>query len=177
MRPQPQPEVEAHIRETLKSLDELLDIVWDPICVYRDGYGVEGRYKLICRWPQGDPRWKLYYEGKWPDPHDILCWFCTDLQDAQSDPVNPDKLEQAVLKFLSECDNTRQSWRDRMTKSVATNLKVKQDARNEILDLAHDEFSYYQKKIAGESIIAVNSQPRGIVTASHVTSKIAVIKR
>lgn len=160
----PQPEAEERIRSRLKDLDELLDIRWFPIGktveLPNGDIQVDGRYALVCRWPQGDLRWKMFYSGEVQEPFDVMAWFCEDLQSADSTPGNIDLMEDQVVEFLGKCDNTRQPWAERMMQSVEHNLKVKRDLRAEILDLAHDEFSYAQKKIAGESIIPVT----GLVT-------------
>lgn len=160
VRPQPQEQAEARIRQTLKGLDELLDIKWVPVVLWNEKENCsEGRYALICRWPQADKRWADAYEDARIEPFDVLAWFCDDLQNASSSAGNIDTMEDQVIEFLGKCDNTRQPWADRMKASVAKNLKVKRAAKDEILDLAHDEFGYHQKKMAHESIVPVNNLP------------------
>ncbi len=149
--PQPSLELEERVRKVLKGLDELLDIQWIPVAVWNDKWSrAEGRYAITCRWPQGDRRWAMEHHG---EPFDILCWACKDLAKADSVPMTPDELEGRVLEFLYKCDNTRESWKVRMAQTIERNKKVKQGAKDEMLDLAHDEFGYYQKKIAGEHFV------------------------
>lgn len=161
MRPQPQPEAEIRIRARLKELDELLDIKWFPVALWNESKNCsEGRYALVCRWPSADKRWEMAYTDARIEPFDVLAWFCTDLHSADSNAENIEMMENRILEFLGKCDNTRQPWAKRMQQSIDKNLRVRRSAKDEILDLAHDEFGYYQKKIAGESIVPVNSTPR-----------------
>ena len=151
--PQPSLELEDRMRPILKGLDELLDIRWVFPAVFNVGAGrAEGRYAIICRWPQGDKRWTLDHGG---EPFDVLCWACTDLTNANSIPMKPEEVEKRVLEFLYKCDNTRESWKVRMAQTIENNKRQKQRVKNEGLDIAHDEFSYYHKKIAHEPLVAV----------------------
>ncbi len=101
---------------------------------------------------QGDRRWAMDHHG---EPFDVLCWACVDMSNADSIPMAPEDLEKRVLDFLYKCDNTREHWKVRMAQTIERNKKQKQSLKNEVLDIAHDEFGYHQKQIAHESIVPV----------------------
>lgn len=134
-RPEPNVETEARVREQLQSLDSLLDIHWFPQAIFNPRYGdLEGRYALVCKWPQGDPRWELHQSGEIELPFDRLGWFCTDVKDPESTPVSPDSIEQKVMELLVNCDDSRLPHTKRMAQLVEKNAKVKKDRQKEILD-------------------------------------------
>lgn len=124
-----QPEAEAEVREKLKSIDELLDIRYVEWA---------GRYSLVCKWPQIDPRWKMYQAGEIGEPYDSLGWFCTDMQDPQSIPVSVDSIEQLVMERLASCDNTQSPWKDRMRQVIDKNAKVREARKQAVADRAED---------------------------------------
>ena len=118
-------ETEAKVREQLKSIDSLLDIRYVEWA---------GRYALVCQWPQVDERWKLYQSGDIGEPFDNLGWFCTDIQDPSSLPVDVDSIEQLVLERLASCDNTKTPWKARMRDITDKNAKVRKARQQEIID-------------------------------------------
>lgn len=137
--PEPNQETEARVREQLQNLDSLLDIKWFPHAVYNPRYkDLEGRYALVCKWPQGDPRWELFQKGEIELPYDRLGWFTTDIQDPESIPVAPDSIHNKVMELLSKCDGTKQPHLARMAQVVDRNAKVAKERQKEVLDQVHD---------------------------------------
>lgn len=124
-----QVELEAEVREKLKSIDSLLDIQYVEWA---------GRYALTCQWPQSDPRWKMYQSGEIGASYDSLGWFCEDMQDPSSLPVSVDSIENKVLERLASCDNTQTPWKDRMKEIIAKNAKVRKARQQEVVDRAEE---------------------------------------
>ena len=124
-----QPELEAEVREKLKSIDSLLDIVYVPWA---------GRYALMVKWPESDTRWSMYQSGEIGDCHDSLGWFCEDIQDPSSLPVSIDSIENKVMERLASCDNTLTPWKGRMKDIIAKNARVRKDRKQEMVDRAGD---------------------------------------
>lgn len=122
-------ETETKVRAQLKSIDSLLDIRYVEWA---------GRYSLVCQWPQSDSRWELFQKGDIGEPFDSLGWFCTDMQDPSSTPVDPDSIEQLVIARLASCDNTRYPWKDRMRDIIAKNANVRKSRRKELAEQAGD---------------------------------------
>lgn len=120
---------EQQLRQVLKSMDELLDIVYVEWA---------GRYSIICKWPQGDARWPMYQRGEIGDCYDALGWACTDMSDPQSIPVGLDNIENLVLERLASCDNERKGWKSRMADHIIKNRKVRDDRKKIALDQVHD---------------------------------------
>ena len=120
---------EEQLRQRLKALDSLLDIVYIPWA---------GRYSLICNWPQEDARWPMYQNGDISEHYDALGWFCTDMQNPMSLPVSLDDIEAKVLELLASCDNERRTWKTRMADHIAHNAKVKKDRKQIALDQVQD---------------------------------------
>lgn len=118
-------QTEEAVRIKLKSIDSLLDIVYVEWA---------GRYSLICQWPQTDPRWEMYQKGELGAPYDSLGWYCQDMQDPSSLPVDVDSIEQLVMARLASCDNTQYPWRDRMREIIAKNAKVRQSRKDKVLE-------------------------------------------
>ena len=138
-RPEPQLEAEQRVRTMLKNIDELLDVKWFPYAIWNEKHqSFEGRYGLVCRWPQNDKRWELYQSGEIEDPIDMLGWFCTDIHDATSMPVSVDSIEQKVIELLAKCDATRIPHTTRMRQIVERNAKVRREKRAVITDNAED---------------------------------------
>jgi hypothetical protein len=138
-RPEPNELTETRVREQLQSMDSLLDIKWFPTAIYNHKHkDFEGRYALVCKWPQGDPRWQMYQSGEIELPYDRLGWFCTDVQDPESIPVSPDAIENKVMELLANCDGTRIKHLDRMKQVVEKNAKVTKDRQKQILDQVED---------------------------------------
>lgn len=137
--PEPNVEVEERVRTTLQNLDSLLDIKWFPQAIFNPRYkDFEGRYALVCKWPQGDPRWELFQKGEIDLPYDRLGWFTTDIQDPESIPVAPDSIENKVMELLAKCDGSKQPHLARMAQVVDKNSKAAKNRQKEILDQVED---------------------------------------
>ena len=116
---------EANLRQWLKSLDSLLDIIYLPWAE---------RYSLICNWPQSDPRWAMFQSGEIGAHYDSLGWLCKDPGDASSVPMNLEDCENIVIERLAACDNTRQDWKSRMSSVIKHNKDVKKTRQSEMLE-------------------------------------------
>ena len=159
--PEPDPEGEARVRAFLETLDSLLDIQWFPNVRWDPRQDTwQGRYALVCRWPQEDRRWELYRSGEIGDCHDILGWFTEavraqvpDWQEGEALPTSLDGIEGAILDMLGRQDNTRTSWMQRMKASVEANAarrkKVMEEAQDEILE----GLGYKAKWLRNEPIV------------------------
>jgi hypothetical protein len=138
-RPEPNPETEARVREQLQNLDSLLDIKWFPTAIFNQrDKDFEGRYALVCKWPQGDPRWEYFQKQEIEFPYDRLGWFCTDVQDPESVPVSPDAIERKVMELLAKCDGEKTPHLKRMAQVVEKNSRVTKDRQKEILEQTED---------------------------------------
>lgn len=138
-RPQPNEEAEGRVRALLKSMDSLLDVRWFPAAYYNAKHkDYEGRYGLICTWPQTDKRWEMYHSGEIGEPFDILGWFCEDIHDAESIPRDVDSMERLVVELLGKCDNERFPWRQRMAELVGKNAALRKSRQQEMIDRAED---------------------------------------
>lgn len=131
-RPEPNQQSEERIRTLVKSMDSLLDIKWFPYAFKNEVHNdYEGRYGLICQWPQGDPKWALYQNGETEECFDLLGWFCEDFQNAESIPVDPVSVERKVIELLGKSDNTRVHWKERMRRVLEKNAKRRADIKAE----------------------------------------------
>lgn len=129
--------MEQRIRERLTQLDTLLDVQWFPYAVFNQRHkDFEGRYALVCKWPQGDARWALFQSGEIEHAFDMLGWFCTDLHDANSTPVGLDAIDNKVFELLASCDGTRIPHAKRMAQILEKNDKLKQSRIDKVLDQA-----------------------------------------
>jgi hypothetical protein len=138
-RPEPNETTEIRVREQLQNLDSLLDIKWFPTAIFNQrDKDFEGRYALVCKWPQGDPRWEFHQRGEIEFPYDRLGWFCTDVQDPESIPVSPDAIERKVMELLAKCDGNKTPHLKRMAQVVEKNSKVNKNRQKEILDQVGD---------------------------------------
>jgi len=138
-RSEPQPEAEARVREQLKSIDSLLDVRWFPNAIWNDKHkSFEGRYGLVCEWPQNDPRYQLFQSGEIEDNVDMLGWFCEDIHNATSMPVSVDSIEQKVIELLGKCDGERIPHSTRMREIAEKNVKNRRNKRQPITDAAQD---------------------------------------
>jgi hypothetical protein len=151
---------EEEIRRKLKELDSLLDIKWMPYAYWNQkGEDYEGRYALICQWPQVDKRWEMIRTGEIGEPFDMLGWFCEDVHSADTVPVEPMQMMDLVIELLGKCDNTREGWKSRLQRAMEANRA----REKEVMDLAKEEgldtMKYYQKQIAGESFVGVEKTP------------------
>lgn len=145
--------IEARVNAELQSLDSLLFIKWIPTAYFNQRYKrFEGRYALCCKWPQADKRMEWVQQGK-HDPaeaFDALGWFCENIHDGSSVPVNPEHMLDKAKELLSKCDNSRTPWRDRLVKAFAKNVDARQKAKKLALDMAHEEAidAYYHSSRA-----------------------------
>ena len=136
-RPEPNPALEAKVREQLQQIDSLLDIKWMPYGYFNKAENTfEGRYCLANHWPQGDERWQLYQSGEIQEHWDMIGWFCIDISDPQSVPVDIDSIWSKVVELLGKCDNSRHHWRDRMKEMVEKNNKLRQNRKQLLIDQA-----------------------------------------
>lgn len=136
-RPELNVDTEARVRLMLKSMDELLDIKWYPTAVFNERYrDFEGRYALICKWPQSDKRWSLFQSGEIEDPVDMFGWFCEDIHDADSIPVDADSIERKVLELLGKCDSNRIPHSVRMKQMIDKNADLRRRRKAEMSDQA-----------------------------------------
>lgn len=155
--PGPSPEEETRLRAALQQLDPLLGVVWVPIVVWntRD-LRWEGRYALTCRWPGLDKRWSEVQAGKVPasEAHDILGWFCEDMQNASSAPTTLDGIQERTLALLGAIDNLRYPWKERMERSAQKNRDVHTRARAAASDLTHDVAEHFYRQAKGVPLSA-----------------------
>lgn len=142
-RPQANPELEARIRPWLKDMDELLDVHWTEGIVWNKRHkAFEGRYALVCKWPQGDKRLGMIQSGELGDyPYDILGWFTEDMQDGGTAAIPLDMFENRVLELLASADNAATPWKARLAQVAAKNVERKRKLKqsfieNEVHDLA-----------------------------------------
>ena len=150
--PAPSADTEQRVRDVLRDMDTLLDVMWVPTVFWnKSKHRWEGRYALICRWPRSDGRWQEVQSGKVPeqDAYDIIGWLCEDMQDAQSVPQSSEGIANRVVELLGRIDNTRYPWKQRMLATVEKNRKRNQALKNEALDLAHDVASYFYRQAKG----------------------------
>jgi hypothetical protein len=150
--PSPSTSVENRVNEELaRSFDPLLKIVWFPLAYVDPGkQRAEGRYALVHKWRDNDPRW-ADVGPDYPEAHDWLGWFCTDMHDASSVPVEPDQMMERVRELLWKADNARFPWKERMLKAIEHNARVREDAKQAILDEAADDAAsryYHTSKAA-----------------------------
>jgi len=139
------PRSEEEVRSWLKEVDPLLDIRWfdTPVRSSR-GRHAEGRYAILCRWPEADSRWEMYRSGEIGDCHDILGWCVepdgeTGLQSADGKPVNPDTIRERIAHWLGRMDCTREPWRKRMQRTVENNERLRKQRIAEVVDATMDE--------------------------------------
>lgn len=147
------------VRMQLKEIDGLLDIGWFPNVSYDErSETFEGRYALVCMWAQSDDRWQMYHSGEIGEPFDILGYFTQasgqgQWADPHAPPVEPDLLMDQVMEHLGRMDQTRETWKERMKKAAAANVKLQKDRHQGIVDEVVDELVYSRKRIKGEPIV------------------------
>lgn len=112
----------------------------------------EGRYALACKWRQGDKRYQLAQTGE-IDPqstYDILGWFCEDMQNANSVPIDPDGAIDLALRLISESDLAKHNFYDRMRSTIEHNRNLRRKVREEAGQMAEDEAkqAYYSTQHA-----------------------------
>lgn len=143
--PGPEATTEQHLRSVLQGMDGLLDVKWVPLAMWNQVKSRwEGRYALIVNWPMADARWSMVQSGE-VNPklaHDIVGWFCANMQDPTSMPTSLMGIEERVLSLLGTMDNTRYPWKQRLLGAVAANKKHRETMKADVLDQTHDEASY-----------------------------------
>lgn len=147
--PTPDSETERRLRATLRTLDELLDVMWVPTVFFNQRHHrFEGRYALTCRWPRADGRWREVYDGKVPEAEafDIVGWLCEDMQDPQSMPTSADGITDRVLALLGTMDNTRYPWKERMLSAIGKNAARQAQIKSDALDLTHNAASHFYRQ-------------------------------
>lgn len=149
--PSPNPDMEARVNAKLAAdFDPLLHIAWCPTAYWNaEKQRLEGRYALYHRWRDNDPRW-AGQPPDYPDAHDLMGWFCTDMHDASTVAQEPEQMFELVRTLLGKADNTRFPWKERMLKSIDHNRKLREQARAEAVDEAVDEaaHAYYRSNRA-----------------------------
>lgn len=148
--PGPMPELEAKLREVMQRIDTLLDVRWVAHAVWNErARRFEGRYALICFWPEIDKRRQWVRDGKHP-PHeacDIIGWLCEDMQEPGSLPTTEDGIAERVMALIGTMDNTRYPWKERMRKTAEKNVANWQRMKAEARDVAHDAAEYTYRKV------------------------------
>jgi hypothetical protein len=98
------------------------------------------RLALANRWHQNDKQREEIRNGKLSedDAVDIMFWFCEDMHNTDTVPMQPDAVEQLIRKKLSECDNSRFPWMERIMRSKQNNLDVVEKRKQDALDYTHD---------------------------------------
>jgi len=128
--PERQPAVEGRVREALQSVDALLDIKWIFPCRYNASMqNAEGWYALIAYYGELDGRRHIDAAG-----FDVLGWFCEDMNDASSTPVNPEASLPQIRNYLSEFDGERHGVRDRLRAIQAHNQDVREASKRAYTD-------------------------------------------
>lgn len=133
---------EQRLRDVLKGIDSALDLRWFRYAIFSEQVErFEGRYALVCDWMSEDPRMKLVQHGE-VDPneaHDIIGWFCEDVQNAETVPVGVEAVENLAMKLLAGCDNSRTPIKQRLAQIAAKNVARRRAVHDEMLDMMHDE--------------------------------------
>ena len=155
-RPEPLPaEKEEEVRQALKRLDILLDLKWFPMVRQGPRGEFEGRYALTCRWPQADKRWEMYHNGEIGEPYDILGMFETENGEMRwhggegAEAVDPSMVMDRALELLGQCDNTRESWKQRLAKSARHNRELVRKRRQGVLDETLDGMKQRRRGLKG----------------------------
>lgn len=151
------------VRRALKELDPLLDIRWVPMARWNPRQQkMDGRYALICRWPEIDDRWEMFHSGEIGEPFDVIGYYEVSAGSGEMDwfsgngePVDPSIVMDRTLALLASCDNTRQSWKERVRKSAEHNRRLREKRKQEVVDETVQGMKHYRKKIRGEPIVAL----------------------
>lgn len=142
-------ELEAHVRQMLKDIDQHLDVHWMDVI---------GRYALMIKWADHDKRWEDYRAGLVDNPFDLLGWFVEpdaagSIHNGYALPQDPLDMMDTVVAFLGKMDNTRDPWRDRMRRSVEGNARLQRERRDAIVNETMDVTEHYRKKFANQPTI------------------------
>jgi hypothetical protein len=153
------------MRGVLKQLDPLLDVRWFPYVRVAQNGALEGRYALICQWPQADRRWEMYHNGDIGEPFDILGyyevvgdemdWHSGGLSEGSRALMDPSSVMEKTMELLGKMDNSRHSWRDRLRKSAQHNKDLMEKRKAEVLDETLEGFKHFRKKVQGSPIVSV----------------------
>lgn len=150
-RATPNRDAEIVVRHHLKELDPLLDIQWmDAV----------GRYALTCRWPERDRRWELHRAGEIGAPEDILGWFTEGIQDANGLPLDPLDMLDRIIEWLGKMNNDRESWRERMRRSMERNRELQRKRKQQIVEDTMDVTKHYAKLHLGEGTVNLGDGTR-----------------
>lgn len=148
-KPAPSPATEKVVNEELAKLDSLLFIRWIPTAYWGGRNPPEGRYALCCWWAQADKRWEWVRCGK-HDPQEAIDrfgWFCEDMQNAGSVPLDSGSILRKALEILYACDNTRFPITTRMAQIIEKNAKVHETTKKESLllvqEAAEDRYDHH----------------------------------
>lgn len=148
--PGPEASTEENLRKVLQEMDGLLDVKWVPIAMWNQVKSRwEGRYALIVNWPSADKRHGMVQTGE-VDPklaHDIVGWFCDDMQDPKSVPTSLQGIEDRVIALLGTMDNTRYPWKQRFMSTIEKNKKRHAEIKQEAGDMTADEADYRYQQV------------------------------
>ena len=147
--------VSAH----LKGMDPLLDLLWVPI-VRDPNNPVDGRYGIICRWHDSDPRWQMYRDGEIGEPYDILGWITQaatrgDFHEPTSLPVDPASILDKVVEFLGKCDNEREPRKARMKRVLEDNALRREVVKKEAMYEMFEHLEYNRQKLASNPFVSL----------------------
>lgn len=155
-RPTPNEEMEARVNTHLAEIDSLLFLKWFPTAWFDERTGEwEGRYGLCARWPEHDMRWETLVRAghmRRDAAFDKLGWFCTDLRDPASTPVEPEQVLDRVRALLARCDTSRHPWKARMREVVEHNARVEEERKRRAADLAAQALA---------EVVGIKSTPYG----------------
>lgn len=154
--PERKPDVELKLRKQLQDYDRLLNIMWVENVVWNEQWKkFEGRYALVCHWPDNDPRRELFRKQEVDVDYDILGWFGENPQDATI-PSDPEKFWNRMVEILGEIDNTRNPVKDRLRRIAEQNKLLKQKKKQDFLEgVVHDDASYNRTRNLGNVIVNV----------------------
>ena len=141
--------VEEEVERRLNDIDRLLGLHWNEALQ---------RYAITCTWHETDPRWEMYRSGEIGAPYDILGWFTEaagegDWQEGSSLPVSPLELMDKVVEFLGRMDQTRETWKQRMRKSIEHNAELQRKVRKEYAEEMTETLKDHRKQIMHEPSI------------------------
>lgn len=161
--PAPNALTEELVNAQLAELDPHFFIQWVPTAYWNARRRTfEGRYALMQRWTSNDPRMAEVQSGKVPlsDAHDLWCWFCEDMQKADSVPRDPAAMWRLIADYIGKADNTRFPWRQRMAQTAAKNMAQREAAKKVMADEVTDEAEtqYYHSHRAVRSFGGLSTE-------------------
>lgn len=130
---------EQRARETLKQIDQCLDIRWYWTAVHEDDVNDEiisweGRYAIIMYLSPNDPELAIARQNGTEDPFTILGWYTQDMNRAESLPLPCDEIEPKLRIFLGRQDGNVRTHTDRLRELQLLGDIQEQKQRDDILD-------------------------------------------